>query len=113
MRTKVKKSVCMLGLVQMFAFLVAFSNNQAVAQRISPDMARRTGKVLRTGILGLVGGAANGAGQVLGREAASKTIESGKPYIVSWYVQMPNGLFYRVCQNAQNGRYISQPYWCQ
>ena len=108
-----KNSVRMLGLAQAFVFLLAFSNNQAVAQRISPNMVRRTGKVLSTGILGLVGGAASGAGNVLGREAATRTIESGKPYIVSWYVQMQDGRYYRVCQNAQNGRYISQPYWCQ
>jgi hypothetical protein len=66
------------------------------------------GEVVKKFIYGAVGG----AGTVAGTAAANQIIDSNKPYVVFWQVRGNDGLLYNVCQNMQNGRPISQPYWC-
>ncbi len=105
-----KNHVRLFGLAQIFVLFMSFSNSYAVAApRITPRTAKTAGVVLSHTFSLLLGGAA----VAVGSNQASAIENSGEPYVVSWYVQWQDGQYYRVCQNAQSGRYISEPYWCQ
>lgn len=108
-----KNYVRLFGLAQTFVLFLSFSNSYAVARpNITPGMRRKIIEVFKQTVIPAGVGAAGAIG-VNGVNGNEATLEnSGEPYTLFWYVPMQDGLTYKVCQDAQNGRYISEPYWC-
>jgi len=105
------KSLTYFRFISWLSIMFAFINigiSPIKAQRYSPRQIINVGTVVNSAIGGLVGGVFKAVGEQEGR----RMLQSSQPYKRFSYVLMPNGWYYRVCQNYQNGAPISPPYWC-
>jgi hypothetical protein len=92
----------------MMAFFL-YSKPVNAQRKPSPNVVLEAGSIVTTAI----GSYVNGYFTQMGENDAKKRIQSQQPYTIFYYVQMPDGLYYKVCQNFQNQQPISYGYWCR
>jgi hypothetical protein len=108
--SQIKTLVAIVSMSQIFVIFSFLFNSPAIAGfKVRPRTVINTGRLIHK----FIKNRNSNSNTDYESQEAQNVINSGQPYVVYYYVQMSDGQYYKVCQNAQNAYAISEPYFCQ